>query len=463
MAYEERPRRYDYTRSEISRSDDFDSKRRSNRDKPRYDRGTPARHRGDRRGDSGRSTSRYERPAERQINSVVDEDGNVVALQDDAVGLPDYDPELVKISEEDVDVRKDASSEYTPTSWLSYKGKIDDGFLGAMKTIFRYRHLTEVQDTILSKMPIKQDLLVRSKTGTGKTLAFLIPAIQRHIDYMKDNNLNPRTYAKSHCGVLIISPVRELASQIASEARRLVFEVEPSGMKCQVLVGGESKRDQIRRMDRERNDIVVATPGRLLDLLRSEPGVKDLLLHSRTVILDETDTLLEMGFRQEMEELAQELKATDVERLTMMFSATISPDVKAVARRYVKGELDFVNTVKATDLDVHQLINQTYIVHDMGEHLKVILSLIISEQMKNPDGKVIVFFNTTKQVILYTLVFRYLRKLYFNPHFQQFEIHSKKSQESRGKVSNAFRSANVGSVLFTSDVTYFSSYNITNN
>jgi ATP-dependent RNA helicase MSS116, mitochondrial len=356
------------------------------------------------------------------------------------------------LPEQDVDVKTDDTTGYKPTTWLSYKGKIDDGFLDSMKTVFRYRNLTEVQNTIISKMPIERDLLVRSKTGTGKTIAFLVPAVQRYLDYLRDNKLNPRTYPKTHCGILIVSPTRELAMQIAAEARRLIFNIEPNGMKVQVLVGGDPKRNQIRRMDRERNDIIVATPGRLLDFLHTEPGIKDMLLSIRTLVLDETDSLLEMGFRSEMEELSRELKETEANRLTMMFSATVSPEVKALANRYVGNGVEFINTVKDTDVDVHMLINQTYIVHDMSDHLKIILSLIITEQMQKPNGKVIVFMNTTKQVQLYTLMFRYLRKLYFNLHFQQFEIHSKKDQAVRSKVSQAFRTANVGSVLFTSDV-----------
>lgn len=242
--------------------------------------------------------------------------------------------------------------------------------------------------------------------------------------------------------------------QIANEARRLIYPVQPSGMKVQVLVGGDSKRLQIRRMDRERNDIIVATPGRLLDFLRSEPGVRELLMSIKTLILDETDSLLDMGFRQDIISLLDNLKNTEKDRLTMMFSATVSPQVKELARQTVKGDVEFINTVKPTDLDVHQTITQSYIIHDMGEHLKIILSLIITEQLKRPGGKVIVFFNTTKQVQLYTMIFRYLRRLYYNPHFQQFEIHSRKPQDARSKVTQAFRTANVGSVLFTTDVSY---------
>lgn len=351
-------------------------------------------------------------------------------------------------------MKENEISGYQPVKWMEYQYKIDPGFIKSMKNIFRYTHLTEVQNTIISRMPLNRDLLVRSKTGTGKTIAFLVPAIQRYIDYMKENELNPRVYSKTNTGVLIVVPTRELAIQVATEARRLVFEIEPSGMKVNVLVGGDARRTQIRRMDRERNDIIVATPGRLLDFLQSEPGVKNMLMSIKTLVLDETDTLLDMGFKKQMQDLLDELAPTSEQRLTMMYSATVSREVKALASSAVRRDVEFVNTVKPTDLDVHQTIAQTHIIRDMGDHLKIILSLIIKEQLEKPLGKIIVFFNATKQVQMYTLMFRILRKLYPNVSFQQFEIHSKKEQDARAKISHAFRTANTGAVLFTSDVSY---------
>ena len=409
----------------------------------------------------------YRRPGESRsvprpkfdVTSFINEEGQREELQDDIAKLPAYDYDQraeVLFNQTETDVKQEDGSQYQPVRWLEYKGKIDDGFLLSMKNVFLYSHLTEVQHKILSLMPIEKDLLVRSKTGTGKTLGFLIPAIQRHIDYMRKNNLNEKTYPKTHCGVLIVSPTRELAMQIAQEARRLVYQVEPHGMKVQVLVGGDNKRMQMRRMDRERNDIIVATPGRLLDFLTSEPGVREMLLNIKTLILDEMDNLLDMGFKMDIERLFRELKDTEGDRLNMMFSATVSEDVRQVARKAVKHDVQFVNLVNPNDLDVHQTVKQTYIVRPMGEHLKIILSLIIAEQLKRPEGKIIVFFNTTKQVQMYTVLFRFLRRLYFNPHFQQFEIHSKKPQETRAKVTQAFRTAHAGSVLFTSDVSYAS-------
>jgi len=439
-----RPRRYDDTGSEIGRHNGRQGQRGSSRRVGQH----PNRY-----SDQPRSAPR----PTFDVNSFVNEEGQREELQDDMAQLPEYDHGQegnVYVSKAETEVKQEEGSAYQPVRWLDYKGKIDNGFLLSMRNVFRFTHLTEVQDRILSLMPIQKDILVRSKTGTGKTLGFLIPAVQRHLDHMRENQLNERTYPKTNCGVLIVTPTRELAMQIANEARRLVFELEPHGMKCQVLVGGDPKRMQIRRMDRERNDIIVGTPGRLLDFLSSEPGVREMMMSIRTLVLDEMDTLLDMGFKRDIETMLKELKSTENQRLNMMFSATISKEVTQVARKALKHDVQFLNLVNPNDLDVHQTVKQTYIVRDMGEHLKIILSLIIAEQLKHRDGKVIVFFNTTKQVQLYTLLFRVLRRLYYNPHFQQFEIHSKKQQDTRAKVTQAFRTANVGSVLFTSDVSY---------
>jgi ATP-dependent RNA helicase MSS116, mitochondrial len=383
----------------------------------------------------------------------VDENGETVSIHNDEIALPDIDRNEVLFGDKDVGVAEEDG--YQPPPWQKFHTKVDNGMIMSMLKVFRYTHLTEVQEMIISRMPIQKNLLVRSKTGTGKTIAFLVPAVQRHIDHMNKvvQGEKIQDYAKVNIGTLIISPTRELASQIAAEARRLTYGVKPSSVKTQVLVGGESKYGQMKRIASERNDIWVATPGRLLDYLQNEAHiVKPMLENLQTLILDETDSLLEMGFRHDIEEILRELGSTEKQRLTMMFSATISNDVKSIAKRATGKTLEFLNTVKPTDLDVHQKVKQTYIVQPMKNHIKTLLSLLITEQLRQPEGKVIVFFNTTKQVQLYAGLFRILRKLYPNEHFQQFEIHSRKSQDQRSKVNKAFRTANVGSVLFTSDV-----------
>lgn len=143
-----------------------------------------------------------------------------------------------------------------------------------------------------------RDLLVRAKTGTGKTLAFLVPAIEARIkairhhvqQALKDSGLNndkhladraQKAFVRSSVGTLIISPTRELATQIANEALRLTHHHDD--FEVRLFTGGTSKRMQMRDWMKGRRDIVVATPGRLRDLLTSEPEVVRGLSKTQTV------------------------------------------------------------------------------------------------------------------------------------------------------------------------------------
>ncbi len=146
--------------------------------------------------------------------------------------------------------------------------------------------------------PGPRDLLVRARTGTGKTAAFLIPILearQRELDdagkaavkaagRVTDAAVHQRgirEYRKTHIGALIISPTRELATQIANEAIKLSYNHD--GLEVRLLCGGNSKKEQVRNWVKGSLDIVVATPGRLLDLARSDPIVAKDLQTTKTV------------------------------------------------------------------------------------------------------------------------------------------------------------------------------------
>lgn len=143
-----------------------------------------------------------------------------------------------------------------------------------------------------------RDLLVKARTGTGKTLAFLVPAIEARLQAIeasgrqavKDAGLNSdkqlegrarRIFTREQVGTLIISPTRELATQIANEALRLTHHHKD--FEVRLFVGGQSKRMQMRDWMKGRRDIVVATPGRLRDLLMSEPEVVRGISKTKTV------------------------------------------------------------------------------------------------------------------------------------------------------------------------------------
>lgn len=168
---------------------------------------------------------------------------------------------------------------------------------------FQHTHMSIVQAQIFPLLPdlalpttAQRDLLVKAKTGTGKTMAFLVPAIEARVNAindhvtqsLKDSGLSgskdrvavERAYAQSNVGTLVISPTRELATQIAVEASNLTSH--HPGFQVQLLLGGESKHTQMRSW-KGRKDIVVATPGRLLDLITTEPSVFEAIKSTKTV------------------------------------------------------------------------------------------------------------------------------------------------------------------------------------
>lgn len=165
---------------------------------------------------------------------------------------------------------------------------------------YQYTDMTTVQAAVFEYLPklsdpydpngppTTRDLLVKAKTGTGKTAAFVIPAIEQRIkaieahgrQAVKDVGMNTDTqletrakqvFARQHAGTLIISPTRELANQISTEATRLSSHHQNFGVIS--FLGGMPKRMQMRNWMTGRRDIIIATPGRLRDLLTSEPEI----------------------------------------------------------------------------------------------------------------------------------------------------------------------------------------------
>jgi ATP-dependent RNA helicase DeaD len=163
-----------------------------------------------------------------------------------------------------------------------------------------------------------RDLLVQSRTGTGKTLAFGLPLLQR---------LAVAPPAEGPAAVaLVVLPTRELAVQVATALGRMA---RPLGMEVAALYGGGSYRDQLRSIARGAR-IVVGTPGRLVDHL--ERGRLDLGA-CRTLVLDEADEMLDMGFAEELDRI---LAALPADRQSLFFSATLAPGTAELATRTLR-------------------------------------------------------------------------------------------------------------------------------
>ncbi|KAF9489587.1 DEAD-domain-containing protein [Pleurotus eryngii] len=370
--------------------------------------------------------------------------------------------------------------------WKSLKGRIQHDTLKALTVKpYKYDKMTKVQADVLDQLPgliappdaedpdpPTRDLLVRARTGTGKTLAFLVPAVEARLAAIEragkqavidagvksDKHLEDRArraFARRHAGTLIISPTRELATQIANEAIKLTHHHE--GFEVRLFVGGMSKRQQMREWARGRRDIVVGTPGRLRDVLQSESEVAHGLENTPMLILDEADTLLDLGFREDIESIKKFLPSSP-ERQTFLFSATVSSAVQQIAKSFLSDNHAFINCVSGSDPSpVHAHVPQYHTVLPTAAHqIPTVLRLLAHDQLSNPgSSKAIIFFPTTKMTVMFANILRDVARqcLPAGRNTRVFELHSKRAQESRTRTSDAFRADTSGaSVLITSDV-----------
>jgi ATP-dependent RNA helicase MSS116, mitochondrial len=297
--------------------------------------------------------------------------------------------------------------------------------------------LTEIQAKTFQTALSGQDLLGRARTGSGKTMAFLMIATQSVLQ------LPPQ---KSGISILILSPTRELASQIASQAEQLMtFHPDFS---VQVMFGGNNKNADTQRLNRRTPSMLVATPGRLLDHLQSTRlndgrPFGNLLSTTSVLVLDETDRLLDMGFRREIQKIVKFLPSNQ-HRQTLLFSATIPKELKAIMAQTMKPDFVEVDCIQDGEPTVAK-IKQSYVVVPQERLASSVVEIVTDTVRQDPKAKIVVFFPTARLVNFYAEAFNCGNIL------PVMELHSKKSQSYRNRVSNEFRNANTG-ILFTSDV-----------
>ncbi|KAI8800582.1 P-loop containing nucleoside triphosphate hydrolase protein [Cladochytrium replicatum] len=344
----------------------------------------------------------------------------------------------------------------------------------ALRAVFKFDSPSSVQHEVLSRLPVQTDLLVRAKTGTGKTLAFLIAAIESLLsklgisEFPRDvrtrmnnsNNNRSRNQQKFFDGdaarqgtnstsqqtpdvkIVVLSPTRELANQIATEATRLVSF---HNLKVITLVGGESRNRQMMDMERNRADIIVATPGRIIDFLESSQKIADRFSQINVLILDEADQLLEMGFKDSIDKIVSYLPT---QRQTFMFSATLEPAIRAIASRALRPDHLIIDTVPKNEVATHLHVQQSYLVPTLSNHLQTLHGVLKSHVAARPDEhkKIIVFLPTTVLTSFYAELFTRA-----GVGLDVLEIHSRLTQNQRTRVSSVFRRSRAA-VLFTSDV-----------
>lgn len=361
---------------------------------------------------------RISKAAEEQ-NNKVDKDEEMADVGDAVV-----DPSLLSdVKFEDVQMNPKTKRALTQTLKLS--------------------SMTEIQSKTFAAAASGTDVLARARTGTGKTLAFLVPALERLLtneDYKVGESV----------GILIVSPTRELATQIGDQAEKLL--THHNGLKCQVMYGGTKQGRDTNVLNKKLPTILVATPGRLLDHMENTKlsnGKKfgyDIMRDTHILVLDEADRLLEMGFRRDIQKIMNFLPKKE-KRQTLLFSATVPSELKSIMAENMDSNFVEVDCIQdGGGKHTNDLVHQTYTILPTFESQIISVVRLVEQQMKSdPNYKIVVFFPTARMVGYYADFFNLGLKT------EVIEIHSKKSQGYRNKASDKFRKAKRG-ILFTSDV-----------
>lgn len=317
--------------------------------------------------------------------------------------------------------------------------KIHPKLLTTIAEDLKFEYMTPVQAATLPLLLSGRDVLAQAKTGTGKTVAFLLPVIQKLV-----HNTDPM---RLPC-LLVISPTRELALQIAEEAKQLLQRF-PKFRVC-TAIGGTNMRTETSRI-RAGCDILVATPGRLQDHLTQEDGViRGMMQSLQSLVLDECDRLLDMGFLRDLKNIISLLADKNTtQRQGMLFSATIAPHVQQFASLVLADGYQFISTIPKGEAQTHDRVPQhVTIVPEFSDVAAGAVGAIRQEMARigKANFKAIVFAPTAALVDFYADILEGFQDL---PPV--CALHSRMGQGKRTKVTEAFRTASNG-ILCATDV-----------
>lgn len=324
-------------------------------------------------------------------------------------------------------------------SWDDLKCDIEPWIRTAIDAM-GFETMTPVQASTIPLFSGNKDVVVESVTGSGKTIAFVIPVLERLI---KEEANSPK-FKKSHFHSLIISPTRELASQIQSVIEEFLkyYPDDQYPIRSQLIVGtGDSTvRDDINRFMDNRPQILVGTPGRILDFIQKS-NVKTS--SCGTVVLDEADRLLDLNFQKDVETI---LKLLPKQRRTGLFSATIE---SAGAQIFKTGMRNPVKVAVNSHSSAPSSLSINYIVTPPEDKLQLLLTLLNNYRFK----KCIVYFPTCISVTYFYAFINYLKSIdLITEDISIFSLHGKLQTQSRMKTLNSFTTSLKNSVLFTTDV-----------
>ncbi|KAJ1675106.1 ATP-dependent RNA helicase [Spiromyces aspiralis] len=282
--------------------------------------------------------------------------------------------------------------------------------------------MTEIQARAIGPLLAGRDVLGAAKTGSGKTLAFLIPAVEM----LAKMRFKPR----NGTGVIVISPTRELALQIFGVAKELL---QHHSQTFGILMGGANRRAEADKLAKGVN-LLVATPGRLLDHLQNTQGF--VFKNLKMLVIDEADRILENGFEDEMKAIIKILPNEG--RQTSLFSATQTTKVEDLARISLKKGPLYINVDQKKEKATADGLEQGYVVCDSDKRFLLLFTFL----KRNLKKKIIVFFSSCNSVKYHAELLNYI-------DVPVLDLHGKQKQQKRTNTFFEFVNAEKGILLCT--------------
>jgi|TARA_B100000405_G_scaffold81255_1_gene56268 ATP-dependent RNA helicase DDX18/HAS1 len=283
-----------------------------------------------------------------------------------------------------------------------------------------YTRMTEVQARTIPPLLAGRDVLGAARTGSGKTLAFLIPSVELlyHAKFMPRNGT----------GVMVLSPTRELALQIYNVAQQLM---KKHSQTHGLIIGGANRRAEAEKLVKGVN-LLVATPGRLLDHMQNTKGFAFGSL--KVFCMDEADRMLDIGFEEEMRTIVRMIPK---DRQTMLFSATQTTKVEDLARLSLKSPT-YIGVDDARAVSTATGVEQGYCVVPSEKRFLLLFTFL----KKNLKKKVMVFFSSCNSVKYHAELLNYI-------DIPVSDIHGKQKQQRRTTTFFEFCKADRGILLCT--------------
>lgn len=286
----------------------------------------------------------------------------------------------------------------------------------------RYTMMTEIQARSIPAGLAGRDILGAARTGSGKTLAFLIPAIEllRRVQFKPRNGT----------GVLVISPTRELALQICTVATDMMRH---HSQTFGLVMGGANRGVEAEKLKRGCN-LVIATPGRLLDHMRDTKGF--MFKNLKMLVIDEADRILQIGFEEEMKAI---IKMLPKDRQTLLFSATQTDNVEQLAALSMRrAKPIYIGVHDQEDAATNELLEQGYVICEAAKRFLLLFTFL----KKNRKKKVIVFMSSCNAVKFYAELLNYI-------DIPVLDLHGRQKQSKRTNTFFEFCNAKQGTLVCT--------------